>query len=556
MAVGAGQDHRCSGGAHGPRHGRSRCRGLPGRVAAHRAAGVRRRRRRARRARARARGRSRPADREAVHQHQAADDLHARQRRPGRERDPGRLVGRRAAEAAEPRRPRRTPDRRPGFTDRVRELIATGGGTETMDTVLGEALVAVQPLRDDTREGALVVAYLSGAEREEVLGAARIYAVVSLLALLAVTLGAWSVAGRLLRPVRELRVHRARHQRHRSVPPDPGRGRRRRLRPRTHRQRDARPARGLVRHPTDLPRRRRPRAADAGDRPARPPRAAGPVRPRGRVHDPAAAARRDRPDVPTGRRPDRAGQGRPAGLRSAGAAEVGALTDQVLDKARATADRTGSWTNEPRARCSSTRSGSPRRCSSWPPTRSGTRPTATSWQWGRGWTAGRCRCGSATPGRGSPRRIGTGSSSASCVATAPRPARAPGSASRSSRPLPRPMAGRSTWTRHRARARRSSCPCRSATPTSDRTLRMVRHEPRVDRRGRGPHRRVRREGPAGQRTHTDRGGRRAVRSRARDVRRVRPGGARRRAAGHGRVHRAATAAPSPQRDPGDRADRP
>ncbi len=91
-----------------------------------------------------------------------------------------------------------------GFTDRVRELIATGGGTETMDTVLGEALVAVQPLRDDTREGALVVAYLSGAEREEVLGAARIYAVVSLLALLAVTLGAWSVAGRLLRPVREL----------------------------------------------------------------------------------------------------------------------------------------------------------------------------------------------------------------------------------------------------------------------------------------------------------------------------------------------------------------
>ena len=92
------------------------------------------------------------------------------------------------------------------FVDRVRELIADGGGTVEMETVLGSTLTAVQPIQDDKGDGAFVVAYLTGQEREEFFQTVRTYLAVSLVALLAVTLGAWSVSGRLLSPVRQLRA--------------------------------------------------------------------------------------------------------------------------------------------------------------------------------------------------------------------------------------------------------------------------------------------------------------------------------------------------------------
>ena len=111
-----------------------------------------------------------------------------------------------------------------GFTDRVRALLATGGGTETMDTVLGDALVAVQPLRDDdpggrprgrlpqrrrARGGARRGPRLRGGEPARAARGdpGRV------------------VGGRAAAAAgARAHVHRARHQRHRPLPPDPGRG--------------------------------------------------------------------------------------------------------------------------------------------------------------------------------------------------------------------------------------------------------------------------------------------------------------------------------------------
>jgi signal transduction histidine kinase len=87
----------------------------------------------------------------------------------------------------------------------VRSLIADGGGTVELQTVLGSTLTAVQPIQDDSGDGAFIVAYLTGQERDEFGRTVRTYAVVSLIALLAVSLGAWWVAGRLLSPIRQLR---------------------------------------------------------------------------------------------------------------------------------------------------------------------------------------------------------------------------------------------------------------------------------------------------------------------------------------------------------------
>ena len=92
------------------------------------------------------------------------------------------------------------------FVDRVRGLIDSGGGTIEMETVLGSTLTAVQPIEDDTGDGAFIVAYLTGQEREEFFQTVRTYVAVCVIALLAVTVGAWSVSGRLLSPVRQLRA--------------------------------------------------------------------------------------------------------------------------------------------------------------------------------------------------------------------------------------------------------------------------------------------------------------------------------------------------------------
>jgi signal transduction histidine kinase len=84
------------------------------------------------------------------------------------------------------------------------------GGFARIDTSAGEVLLAVKPVRDNTvRDGegnaAYVVAYFRDLEQAQMEGAIRTYALVALLALLLVAVGSWMTAGRLLRPVRELR---------------------------------------------------------------------------------------------------------------------------------------------------------------------------------------------------------------------------------------------------------------------------------------------------------------------------------------------------------------
>ena len=392
------------------------------------------------------------------------------------------------------------------FTDRVRELIATGGGTETTETVLGEALVAVQPLRDDSREGALVITYLSGAEREEVLGAARIYAVVSLLALLAVTLGAWSVAGRLLRPVREL-TSTARDisdtDLSRRIPVD-GNDDLTDL---------VRTFNAMLDRLEDAFATQRQFLDDAGHELRTPITV---VRGHLELLDPD-----DHADVASDPRLlldeiDRMGRlvddlivlakaGRPDFVQLAPSRRRRAHRPGAGQGTRDSATATGSSTSGPRARCSL----DPQRLTQalLQLAANAVRHTGRRRRRRDRLAAGRppaAAAGSATPGRGrsrSDRR--RGSSSASCAAATPRPVRAPGSGSRSSR--------------HRRGARLERCsvesragPGRDVHPDPARRAPTAaehggrEHEPHPDRRGRGPHRGVRREGAAGQRAHADR----------------------------------------------------
>ena len=65
--------------------------------------------------------------------------------------------------------------------------------------------MTVQPVRDRTRSGALVIVTFVGEERDELIRVMRTYAVVSLLLLILIVGAAWLQAGRLLRPLRALR---------------------------------------------------------------------------------------------------------------------------------------------------------------------------------------------------------------------------------------------------------------------------------------------------------------------------------------------------------------
>lgn len=94
----------------------------------------------------------------------------------------------------------------PDFRGAVRDLLATGGGSTEIMTSLGDTQVTVQPVPGDGRGGAFVIAYLTGAARADFYQTMRVYGAVALVALFAVTFGAWSVSGRLLRPVRRLRT--------------------------------------------------------------------------------------------------------------------------------------------------------------------------------------------------------------------------------------------------------------------------------------------------------------------------------------------------------------
>ena len=79
------------------------------------------------------------------------------------------------------------------------------GGSFRMSTPLGAAVVSVQAVQGPRRDGSLAVVYLLRPQHVELLKLMRTYAIVALLALLLVSLGAWLVASRLLRPLRRLR---------------------------------------------------------------------------------------------------------------------------------------------------------------------------------------------------------------------------------------------------------------------------------------------------------------------------------------------------------------
>jgi two-component system, OmpR family, sensor kinase len=87
----------------------------------------------------------------------------------------------------------------------VADLLPSGG-SRTIDTPLGEAVIAVQPVNDANNKGAYVPVYFVQGERAEFEAVMRTYVLVAAIALALVTLGAWLVAGRLLQPLRHMRT--------------------------------------------------------------------------------------------------------------------------------------------------------------------------------------------------------------------------------------------------------------------------------------------------------------------------------------------------------------
>ncbi|UPK76615.1 HAMP domain-containing histidine kinase [Nocardioidaceae bacterium SCSIO 66511] len=90
------------------------------------------------------------------------------------------------------------------FKDTVARLTRAGGGTETIDSPLGRAIVMVQPASDADEEGAFVVVHLIDRERGELYDVMRTFGIVAGIAWLIVTLIAFALTGRLLRPVRRM----------------------------------------------------------------------------------------------------------------------------------------------------------------------------------------------------------------------------------------------------------------------------------------------------------------------------------------------------------------
>jgi two-component system, OmpR family, sensor kinase len=91
-----------------------------------------------------------------------------------------------------------------GFLRVVEERLERGG-TDRVATEWGEVVVTVQPVVDQQRAGAFVIAYFLEDEHAELDRVMQTYAIVSALSLGIITvLAAWQ-AGRLLRPLRTLR---------------------------------------------------------------------------------------------------------------------------------------------------------------------------------------------------------------------------------------------------------------------------------------------------------------------------------------------------------------
>ena len=95
----------------------------------------------------------------------------------------------------------------PALVQTVNDLLPTGGSTE-IGTEFGPATVVVKPVQSETgpSEAAFVLVHFQDAERAQLSDMTPTYALVAAAALLALALGAWSLSGRLLRPVRELRA--------------------------------------------------------------------------------------------------------------------------------------------------------------------------------------------------------------------------------------------------------------------------------------------------------------------------------------------------------------
>ncbi|MGQ0625459.1 MAG: sensor histidine kinase [Sporichthyaceae bacterium] len=91
------------------------------------------------------------------------------------------------------------------------EFIATvnalrSGGAGSLDVAGSTVRFAVKPVAGNADSGSFVAAGFADDERAELTASLRTYSAVAAAALLAVALGAWSVSGRLLRPLRDLRL--------------------------------------------------------------------------------------------------------------------------------------------------------------------------------------------------------------------------------------------------------------------------------------------------------------------------------------------------------------
>ena len=91
------------------------------------------------------------------------------------------------------------------FQSAVDRLLPEGGTDKLQLPEAGFSWVTVQPVRDRSTSGALIVVTFAEEERNELLRVMRTYAVVSLLLLILIVGAAWLQAGRLLHPLRALR---------------------------------------------------------------------------------------------------------------------------------------------------------------------------------------------------------------------------------------------------------------------------------------------------------------------------------------------------------------
>ncbi|MDQ4007810.1 MAG: HAMP domain-containing histidine kinase [Actinomycetota bacterium] len=93
----------------------------------------------------------------------------------------------------------------PAFQRAVRDLLP-GGGSARVETGLGEVVMAVKPVNDLDNQGAYVPVYFTAPEYAELEVVTQAYLFVAAVALAVVTAGAWLVAGRLLKPLRDMRA--------------------------------------------------------------------------------------------------------------------------------------------------------------------------------------------------------------------------------------------------------------------------------------------------------------------------------------------------------------